>query len=241
MSVSLQILEKPILKKTKMNCDGVIDKSLLEYPMIEDCFSKTNFTIFIGKMGQGKSSLMTSFVKNIWCNCYHKIILIMPENSRESIEDDLFGKCLHPNQLFTDLTSDILSSIYDDCKESSSDKKTTLLIIDDFQAQLKDKDIVKMFQKIITKNRHLRTTIVLLNQNYQALPKMLRELASNLVMFNLGKSQMQKIFDESIQYPKEIFQELIKQTYQNPHDYMVVNLRNKHIYKGFDKFNINED
>jgi len=51
MSVSLQILEKPILKKTKMNCDGVIDKSLLEYHMIEDCFSKTNFTIFIGKMG----------------------------------------------------------------------------------------------------------------------------------------------------------------------------------------------
>jgi hypothetical protein len=192
-------------------------------------------------MGQGKTSLMTSYVKNIWSNCYHKIILIMPENSRESIENDLFGKCLHPNQLFTELTSDVLSSIYDDCKESSSDKKTTLLIIDDFQAQLKDKDIVKVLQKIITKMRHLRTTIVLLNQNYQALPKMLRELASNLVMFNLGKSQMQKIFDESIQYPREIFQELMKQTYQQPHDYMVVNLRNKHIYKGFDRFNINED
>ena len=83
MNVSLQILEKPILKKTEMNCDGVIDKSLLKYPMIEDYFSKTTFTIFIERMGQNKLSFMTSYAKNIWCNCCYKIILIMPDSFLE--------------------------------------------------------------------------------------------------------------------------------------------------------------
>jgi len=114
-------------------------------------------------------------------------------------------------------------------------KKTTLLIIDDFQSQLKDKDIVKTLQKIITKMRHLRTTIILLNQNFQALPKQLRELTSNVITYNLGKSQMLKLFDEVIQMDKDKFNEIMDLAFVDKYDWLVINLRNKNMYSKFDR------
>ena len=57
--------------------------------------------------------------------------------------------------------------------------------------------------------RHLRTTIFLLQQNFQASVKPLRELCSNLILFNLGKSQLEKVFDELVQLDKDKYQEII--------------------------------
>ena len=57
--------------------------------------------------------------------------------------------------------------------------------------------------------RHLRTSIFLLQQNFQALAKPLRELASNLIIFNLGKSQLEKVFEELIQLHKDKYQDII--------------------------------
>ncbi len=39
MTIQLKLLKKPSLKRVKMTCDEIIDKKLLRYPMIEDCFS----------------------------------------------------------------------------------------------------------------------------------------------------------------------------------------------------------
>ena len=89
----------------------------------------------------------------------------MPENSRSSIENDIFSKHLPPEQLYDNLTEDGLMEIYEKLQESSKDKENNLLIIDDFQAQLK-KIIIKVLQKFITKMRHLRVKIFLLQQNF---------------------------------------------------------------------------
>ena len=228
-------LEKPNLQKVKMNCDGVIHDKLLKYPMIAEAFSTTNFTVICGRMGQGKTSLLTSFVKNIWKKCFETIYVFMPSNSRESIENDIYGKNLPGNQLFDTLTAEALQDVYKRCQEDSKDGYHSLLIIDDFQAQLKDKHILLVLQKIITKMRHLRTTVVLLQQNFQALHKPLRELVSNLVCFNLGKSQLEKVFDEIVQIDKDKYQQLIDLCYKEPHDWVLFNLhKSRSIYKGFD-------
>ena len=97
------------------------------------------------------------------------------------------------DQLHDTLTEEGLTEIYLQLQESSKEKENSMLIIDDFQAQLKEPAIVKTLQKIITKMRHLRCSIFLLQQNFQALQKPLRELVSNLIIFNLGKSQLSKI------------------------------------------------
>jgi signal recognition particle GTPase len=93
-----------------------------------------------------------------------------------------------------------------------------------------------LLNKIITKIRHLRTTIFLLQQNYQALDKSLRELASNLILFNVGRSQLDKICLESIQLNKNKYQELINFSFKEKHDWILINLNGqRNIYRMFDK------
>ena len=64
-----------------MNCDNVIHKNLADYLMVNDAWIANYFTVIVGKMGQGKTSLLTNLVKNECNKCFESIYLIMPENS----------------------------------------------------------------------------------------------------------------------------------------------------------------
>ena len=233
--ITIKPLKKPELGNIKMNCDKIIHKKLTDYPMTNDAWSTNNFTVIVGKMGQGKTSLLTNLVKNVFNKCFENIYLIMPENSRTSIENDIFSKHLPEDQLYDTLSEEGLTEIYERLQDSSKEKENSMLIIDDFQAQLKEPGIVKVLQKIITKMRHLRCSIFLLQQNFQALQKPLRELVSNLIIFNVGKSQLSKIFEEIVQMDKEKYEKLIQMSFIEPHDWILINFhRSKRIYRMFD-------
>ena len=88
----------------------------------------------------------------------------------------------------------------------------------------------------MTKTTHLRTSIFLLQQSYQALAKPLRELASNLIIYNLGKSQLEKVFEELIRLHRDKYQDIINISFKDPHDWLLINLnKSRNIYKGFDR------
>lgn len=232
----IEVLNKPTLQKIKMNCDDIIDKKLLEFPMVEDVWARSSFNIIVAKMGMGKTSLITNLVKTVFRKCFHNIYCFIPSNSRMSIDNDIYGKNLPENQLFDTLTEENIESVYKELQENSKEEEFSLLIIDDFQTQLKNPSILKTLNKIITKMRHLRTSIFLLQQNYQALDKSLRELASNLILFNVGKSQLEKIFLESIQLDKNKYQDLIDISFKDKHDWILINLNGqRNIYRMFDK------
>ena len=138
--------------------------------------------------------------------------------------------------MYDTLSEEGLTEIYERLQDSSKEKENSMLIIDDFQAQLKEPGIVKVLQKIITKMRHLRCSIFLLQQNFQALQKPLRELVSNLIIFNVGKSQLSKIFEEIVQMDKEKYEKLIQMSFIEPHDWILINFhRSKKIYRMFDE------
>jgi hypothetical protein len=99
----------------------------------------------------------------------------------------------------------------------------------------KQSNIEKLLQKIILKMRHIRTTTFLLQQNVKSLPRNLRLLVSNYITFDLGKSQMMDLFDESIQLDKNKFQEIMDLGFKHKYDWLLINLRNKNIYSKFDK------
>lgn len=232
----IENLEKPDLKKVKMNCDDVIDNRLTKYPMVDDLWSKTSFNVVCGKMGSGKTSLVTNLVKKVFKKCFHNIYVFIPENSRSSIDNDIYGKHIPSGDLYSTLTQDYLYEVYDKLQENSAEGEFSFLLIDDFQAQLKDPQILLVLQKIITKMRHLRVTIFLLNQNFQALQKSLRELITNLIVFNVGKSQLNKIFDEVVQMDKNKYQDLIDLAFQNKNDWLAINVNgSRNIYRMFDK------
>jgi hypothetical protein len=140
---------------------------------------------------------------------------------------------LPKEQIYSYLDADVLQDIYEKCVENSADGEFSMLIIDDFQNVFKDADVTKTLQKIILKMRHIRTSIWLLQQNFQALPKSLRELTSNVITYNLGKSQMGKIFNEFYDYSDKQYQQIMK-LYKNPHDWLILNLKHQRLFFKFD-------
>jgi hypothetical protein len=236
--MKIEVLEKPNLKKVKMNCDDCIDEKLKKYPMCEDLWSNTSFNVILGKMGQGKTSLVTNLIKTVFKKCFHHIIVFIPTTSRESIENDIYGKQLPVEDLYDDLTEETLAEVMDKLEENSSNGEFTLLLIDDFQAALKNPNIINILQKIVTRMRHLRTSIFILQQNFQKLSKFLRELVTNVITFNVGKSQLDKLFDEIVQLDKNKYQSLIDLAFQNKNDWIAINVNgSRNIYRMFDKIN----
>ena len=234
--MKIEQLNKPNLKKVKMNCDDIIDDKMKKYPMIEDLFSRSSFNIIVGKMGQGKTSLLTNLIKTVFKGCFSNIFVFIPENSRSSIDNDIYGRHLPPDTLYNDLNEDNLMEVYERLQEASANGEFSLLVIDDFQSSLKNPNIIFILQKIITEMRHLRCSIFLLQQNFQALVKKLRELVSNVITFNVGKSQLEKMFDEIIQIDKNKYQELIDICFKNKNDWVAININGaRNIYCMFDK------
>ena len=116
-----------------------------------------------------------------------------------------------------------------------------MVIIDDMGSDLKNKYIVKQLQKMILSMRHLRCSFWLLQQNFQQLAKPLRELATNFISYDIGKSQLEKLFNESIQLPKEKFLELTNLAFDEPHRWICLNTKTKRFFKGFDEIEIDDE
>jgi len=238
----IEVLDKPNLKKVKMNVDDIIDEKIMKYPMSADLFSRTSFNVILGKMGQGKTSLITNFVKTIFKKAFEHIIIFIPAGSRKSIENDIYGKHLPDADLYDTLTEENLDEVIDKLEENADNEENTLLIIDDFQAALKDPDVLARLQKIVTRMRHMRTTIFILQQNFQKMAKFLRELVTNVITFNVGKSQLNKLFEETVQIDKDKYQALVDLAFKEKNDWIAINVNgNRNIYKGFDRIIFDEE
>jgi len=237
----IEILEKPDFKRVKMLCDDIIDQKIMKFPMSADLFSRTSFNVILGKMGQGKTSLITNLVKTVFKKCFEHIIIFIPAGSRRSIENDIYGKNLPSADLYDTLTEENLDEVIEKIEEASDECENTLLIIDDFQAALKDPDVLARLQKIVTRMRHMRTTIFILQQNFQKLPKFLRELVTNVITFNIGKSQLTKLFEETVQIDRDKFQALTDIAFREKNDWIAINVNGaRNIYRGFDRIVFDE-
>ena len=71
--------------------------------------------------------------------------------------------------------------------------------------KLKDSTIAKKLEEVVIRYRHLNTSVIFLQQNYNKCPQSIRIICSNLICFNLGKEQFEKIHDEMINMNKKIF------------------------------------
>lgn len=229
-------LAKPKLRQTKMVCDGIIDPKLEQWPAVKACWGKHNFTIVCGLMGAGKTSTIISLFNGSeeapLKEVYHDLYVIMPEISLQSIskKDNIFEKHCDEEHLYHDYNEEVLQTLYDKFVDNSAQGYSSCLIIDDFGSSFKtEKEAEKILNKMIIKMRHLKLTIFLLGQNIYQMPKKWREVASNLLCFNLGKSQMQKIFDEFYDYKKDQFEKIMS-LYKTPHDFLLLNLKYKRLF-----------
>jgi DNA replication protein DnaC len=226
-------LSKPIMKPVLMTCDSAIDKKLEDHEAVKVCFSRYSFTIIAGKMGSGKTSTTLSLLRDVFSQCFHNIFIIIPENSLHSIpekDNHFLPKENECKYIYHEYNAETLQEILDQLQDESADGYSSLLVIDDMGSKFKqDKTAENLLNNIIIRMRHLKTSIILLTQNIYQNPKKWREVCTNLICFDLGKSQMEKIFNEFFDYKKDQFDEIMK-LYKNPWDYLLLNLKHKRLF-----------
>ena len=230
-------LVPPKMGKVNMMCDQIIDEKLTKYPAVESAFSRCNFTILAGTMGQGKTTLAINLMRGPLKKCYNNIYTIIPEISLHSIspKDNIFMNNMEEENVYNEYNADVLQEIYEKLEGHANENEFSLLVIDDMGAVFKrDKQALVILNRIITKIRHLKTTVILLAQNIYQLPKQMREIATNLITYNLGKSQMFKLFKEFFDYNEDQYNQIMK-LYKNPHDWLLLNLKQRRLFFKFEK------
>lgn len=211
-----------------MLCETVIDTKLTAYPATAACWAVPNFTVVVGGMGSGKTSLVIRLLKTVFKKSFHDIYAVIPEVSLQSIpeKDNIFNKHLDEEHLFHEFSEDTMDTIYTKLVENAEDKYNSLVIIDDFGTQLKESAVLN---KMVIKMRHLRTSVFVLCQNFYQMPKQLREIATNLILFPSSKSMNEKVFLELFDWSKPQFQQVMD-TLEGRHDWLLLNLKNKRIF-----------
>lgn len=225
-------------------CDCGLGDHLNKYDMLSH-FNKFCFTGFIGKPGSGKTSLLVSMLtgkkdKRVFRKVFNHILLVMPESSRKSIKNDPF-KGHHPEKMFEDLDLPTIESIYSRLKESSSKNETTLLLLDDVGASLKNNEIQKTLRKIIFNRRHLKCQIIILLQSFTSIPREVRKLFNSVIMFKPSKLEFQYLFDELFEMKKDLAMDIMNLVYDEPHQYLMLNVDSQKLYKKFDEIIVNKN
>jgi len=242
MSITLKKHQKPDLPVCAMSCDKPLHEKLNKYEMTKTCLNNHHTTAIIGKPRQGKSSLVYSWFKskNMLKKCFDTIFYICPANSMNSMDDNIFSK-LPDNQIFDELTGEVLDEIIERAKAREEGDKIAI-IIDDCAASLKNSSVQKSLKQISCNKRHLGIyATFILSQTWKSVPFEVRRLYDNIVVFKVSPDEMESMFIETLPQYKDYSQAIQKMVYNKPHEYLVINTGSGRLFKKFDEIIINDD
>lgn len=240
MKIEIKKNNCPNLGKVNFACDKELSHKLNQYEMVRDHLNKFQTTLLIGSPGSGKTSLLVNFVKKLYRKVFDRVYVFMPSTSRQSLNPNVFD-VLPEDQLFEELNEETIARVYKEVKELSADGKKTLIVYDDVQKSLKNPTVLNALKNIIANQRHLHVVNLILVQNFFALHKSLREIVTNVILFKLGKSQTDKVFNEIIELHRDKFDKLRDMVYDEKYNWLFVNVGTQRIYKKFDEIIFEEE
>lgn len=226
-------------------CDeNAVGSHLNDHPLTK-LLNVYGFLCVIGRPGSGKTSLTISLISQnnpkIYKKTHHHIIVLMPQNSINSLKKNPF-KDIDNDNIYNELTEDNILDIYNKIDGYSSKNEKTLLYIDDMTADLKrSKFISDTLKRMIFNRRHLKTNIIITAQTYPNIPLDIRKCITNLILFRPPKMEMLKIFEELIENKRDIFDKILNITFDENHNFLFVNVPSQRLFKMFDEILINDN
>jgi hypothetical protein len=184
-----------------------------------------------GKPKSGKTSLLYSFFKSkrVLNRVFDKIFLFQPAQSRASMADKLFDR-IPDDQKYETLT---LENLLD--AESKLGEGNNVMLFDDMTAYLKDVEISKKLRELVFNRRHKHLSIYFLTQTWYSIPRDIRKMFSNIFVFKVGKAELTAIWDEVIEYPREYIMPVLREVYDEPYKYLMINTDSQRLFSGFDE------
>jgi hypothetical protein len=200
-----------------------------------------------------------SFYRNIFNNIYY----ICPSSSFQSVENHPFEK---HDKVYHELTVSLLEEIYNelvskriDDNESKVEKKKrkekygdtessgdeseeekeiqySMILIDDFADQLKDKHIQRQLNKMLIKARHLCCSFIFTLQTYLYFPKSLRKQITYITMFKPKNiDEFNSIARELLNYNKDDALLLYNYVFNEPYAHLDLDTTENRLYKNFNE------
>ena len=233
--LKLKTNKKPILNIPSFNVDGKL-KNNLDNIEIFKLMNKSHFSLFLGKAGSGKSSLVISFLnsKDAFKKCFHNIFLFCSSNSRSSIKDDFWENNLETEQIYDDLNIDNLIDAYSKIELDADNNFKSLIILDDVQKNLKG-DCEKLLLHIINNRRHNRICIWICCQNYKTIPLQVRLALTDLFIFKVGKGELENIYEELTEIDKNKFNIITNNAYKVDHSFLYLNCLSQRLFNNWDE------
>ena len=217
--------------------DNPVGEHLNKYPMLQH-LNNYGFNVFIGRPGSGKTSLLVAYLSNkgknkIFLKCFNNVLVVMPSHSIASMKKNIFKKH-DPDKMYNELNISTINDIYSKLQAYSDEHENTLLIMDDVGASLKNSEIQLILKTIIYNRRHLKVHIVMLCQSFQSIPKEIRKLITNCIMFKPSKVEFEKLFEELFETKREYALDLLN-LYKKRGDYLFLNVEFQRIFNDFNE------
>lgn len=231
----------PELRQPKFLCDTRLHPKLDEYDATS-LLNKSNFTLFLGRPGSGKTSHMVSLLDTpkLFKKCFHRIFVFMPVHSRGSLKNNIFNQ-LPEDQLYDRLDAETINDVFDKIEEAAEEGKFSLVVLDDVQQYLKDKYVMKRLLELVANRRHLRASVWLICQTYKSIPRQVRQVLTNLYVWKVNKTEMENIFNEQVETMKEHFQRVLHKVYDEPHAHLFIDTGTQRLFKNFDEILLDEE
>jgi energy-coupling factor transporter ATP-binding protein EcfA2 len=229
--------DKKVVKIGKQSIDKVLPNIPAPFP------SKVGSVMVLsGAMGSGKSSLLLSMfsasnpASRIYWRRFTNVVYVTPEEAFSSEENHPFRD--HP-RVHHELTPALLEKITEDAIETKNDHGSTALILDDFSESMKSKPLQKSLQKLIFKCRHYAISIFITLVSLKALPKQLRALVSQYIVFRPRSIiETAGFVDEIFSMKQAEFDQLSAYVFDAPHNYLFYDATKHRYYKNMNALTI---
>ena len=233
----IRVIKNPIpsMKIPKFNVDNQLDEKLNRYA-ITKLMNKSNFTLFLGKPGSGKSSLLISFLQSpeLFKKVYHNIYLFMPHNSRSSVSNGFFENNIPEANIYDDVTLENLQEVYEKVQANAIDGETSLIIFDDVQKYFKG-DNEKFLLHMANNRRHAKLSMWMACQTYKSIPTQIRMSITDMFIFKISKNEMENIFEEAIEVHKKDFINVTNYVFDVQHNFLYINTNTQRLFKNWDE------
>ena len=222
--------------KVKMNCDHPIFPrgDTMQSPFD---FLANGFVCSInGYSGSGKTSLLISLIsakrkngqRRSMRQGFNNIFIVSP--SLSTLTNNIF-KDLPKEYKYNDLNQETLNN-FNDMIEQAKEEQTeneailSLLILDDCGDILRDdKQVEKMFNKIVMNRRHMNCSIIVLSQYFYMLAPAIRNNMNYFITYK-PKSYKEEvnIYEAYVKKPKKYLRQFFDEIYKERFDHILIDM-----------------
>ena len=231
------------------NMKPVRERMDIYIPEINENLPRRNGFVYalIGAGGSGKSSLMLNFFKKGRGNKYYRnkfdnIYYFTPHSSFMSVKKHPFENY---EKIYHELGIETLESIYEELlafKEEAilndNPIEHSLIIINDFADELKDKDLCQKINKAIVKTRHLCCAWIFTLQSYTLLPKTLRKQVNFVTVFKPNSDEEWDSIKKLLNMSKANLIQLYDYCFDKPYTHLDIDTKENKLYKNFNLLEI---